>query len=72
MKKRITCKDINAEIAKLGGKERLVAGKDYWYFIEGDSEKWVRSSVMIYRLNALTLKQWVEIWRDYRDEFLNS
>jgi hypothetical protein len=63
---RINTKMVNAAIEKLGGKERLVHGKGYFYFTGGDSELWPRSSVMIYRLNSMTLEQWVEEYKQLK------
>jgi len=72
LRKQIRCIHINKAIEAEGGKERLVRGDGYWYFTEGDAEKWPETSVMVHRLNSLTLKQWVEVWRQMRDAYLNS
>lgn len=63
---RVTLARINDAIRKLGGAEQLVRGNAYFYFIDGDAAAWPASSVYVYRLNALTLDQWVEEWRTLR------
>jgi len=60
---RLTLKRINQEIARRGGKERLVRGLGYFYFTDGDAASWPRSGVYVYRLGQLTLDQWIKIWR---------
>lgn len=58
---------INKAIAALGGKEILVKGSDYFYFTEGEAFKWERSSVYVFKLNDLTLEQWLEEYKSLKD-----
>lgn len=68
MSKRLTIASINAAIKAKGGNEILYKGNGYFYFWEGDAPDWHSSSVMVYRLNDLTLEQWVNEWERMRDE----
>lgn len=65
---RLTIAAINAEIAKRGGKEILIKGNGYFYFWEGDAPEWHSSSVYVFRLNDLTLDQWIADWETKRNE----
>ena len=56
---RLTLKTVNKALAAAGHAERLVQGDGYWYFAEGDTPRWPVTMVCIYRLNALTLEQWI-------------
>lgn len=60
MTKRLTLNAINKALAAKGCGERLVKGNGYWYFAEGKAHFWPSSSVLVYRLNDLTLEQWLE------------
>ena len=57
-------RSINNALAVRGVKERLFKGKGYFYFSEGNSERWRSTSVDVYRLNALTLDQWLNQWKE--------
>jgi len=61
---RLTLRRINAAIAAIGGREQLVRGKGYFYFVGGNAASWPRSGVYVYRLNALTLDQWLAEYRE--------
>jgi hypothetical protein len=65
----LTLKKINAAIAERGGKEVLVKGEGYFYFIEGDAWSWSRQSVYVYRLNDMSLEAWMQAWESRRDEY---
>ena len=60
---RLTLETINAEIARRGGKEKLVrgqgAGAGYFYFINVGKKEVPGSGIMISRLNDYTLEQWM-------------
>ena len=62
--KRLTLRTVNTELEKLGIAERLVQGKGYLYFTEGNAHKWPSSSVYVCRLNHLTLADWIIAYRD--------
>jgi len=55
----VTLNQINHALAARGVAERLVRGKGYFYFWEGDAPRWRNSCVMVFRLNAFTLDQWL-------------
>ena len=56
---RLTLKKVNAALAAKGIPERLVQGNGYLYFVEGDAAGWYSSSVAVWRLNDLSLEQWL-------------
>ena len=66
----ITLKQVNKAIAALGGKEELVKGDGYYYFIEGDAWSWDMQSVYVNTLNQMPLDRWVAIWKDRHDEYV--
>lgn len=43
--KKITARTINAQLAALGICERLVQGRGYVYFVDGDAAGWYSSSI---------------------------
>lgn len=43
----------------------LVRGKGYFYFVFDDGKRYDTLSVMVYRLNDLTLAQWVDEGKQY-------
>jgi len=63
----VTRKKINAAIAAIGGTEEIVKGRGYWYFAGGASSGWLSSSVYVYRLDDLTLAQWIEEYHELRN-----
>lgn len=65
---RLTIAAINQAIANKGGKEILVKGNGYFYFSDGDAPDWQSSAVYVYRLNDLTLEQWIAEWENKRNE----
>lgn len=68
----LTLKQVNNAIAKAGFNEVLVAGDGYYYFIEGDAFQWESSSVYVYRLNHLSLDQWLAAHKALRTAYANS
>jgi hypothetical protein len=56
----ITLKQVNAALKAKGAKEMLFKGAGYFYFAEGDTWHWPGTSVYVYRLNELTLEEWLE------------
>jgi hypothetical protein len=65
---RLTLRTINAEIARRGGKETLVRGEGYFYFVNVGWRQEPSSGVYVYRLNELTLDQWLGELGDKRIE----
>jgi hypothetical protein len=55
---------LNKTIAAEGINLELVAGNGYFYFVGPGSENLYTASVMVYRLNNLTLEQWMAEARD--------
>jgi hypothetical protein len=53
----LTLKGVNAELKRRGYAEELVRGEGYFWF-DGPT-LWPRTAVYVYRLNHLTLDQWV-------------
>lgn len=54
-----TVRDVNARLAARGVAERLVRGKDYYYFSGGTSESWFTSSVYVARVSDLSIDSWM-------------
>ena len=59
----LTLKKVNQELKNLGSQEILVKGKDYYYFAEGNSCFWQSCSIMVMRLNDLSLEEWIHEWK---------
>jgi hypothetical protein len=57
--KRITLTIINAELKRRGHAERLVRGRGYFYFVDGQALDWFSSSVFVNHLHQLTLAEWI-------------
>ena len=56
-----TLKKVNAELVRLGIRAELVKGDGYFYFVGQDVELAQEQGVYgVFRLNDLTLDQWVE------------
>lgn len=51
---------VNKKIAERGIKAELVKGDGYFYFVGDDLGLEYTSSVMVNRINQLTLDQWME------------
>ncbi|WYW02598.1 hypothetical protein Peetri_00010 [Pseudomonas phage vB_PpuM-Peetri] len=68
---RLTLAAVNAEIEKLGGKETLVKGKGYFYWIGGraDAAPQIWTSIYVAALNQMTLAQWLEDWKRNDDQY---
>lgn len=55
----LTLKRVNKALEAAGIPERLVKGRGYYYFVEGAAAGWPCSSILVYKLNCLTLEQWI-------------
>lgn len=55
----VTLSKVNREIARQGGTETLVKGYGYFYFINCGARRVPSSGVMVYRINQLTVEQWL-------------
>jgi hypothetical protein len=60
---RITVAQVNKMLKSKGVKEELVRGKDYFYFIGGDSYLWQGTMVYTTRVNGMSLERW---WDEYQ------
>lgn len=56
----LTLKTVNRHLKSLGVREELVKGEGYFYFSGGTAHKWYTTIVYVWRINDLTLEQWVE------------
>lgn len=55
----LTLKQVNSKIAELGFKAELVKGEGYFYFIGDDVDLCYSTSVGVYRLNHLSMEDWL-------------
>lgn len=67
---RVKCADeeatvatVNAELKRIGAKERLTHGRGYYYFYGGDAAGWYSSSVPVYSVGELKLSEWIDIYK---------
>ena len=51
---------VNRLLRALGHGEKLVAGRGYLYFVDGDASGWYSSSVPVCYLRDLTVGRWIE------------
>lgn len=54
---------VNAALKRMGAAERLVKGRGYCYFTEGEAMDWPTSSVMVNRMSQLTVGEWIEEYK---------
>jgi hypothetical protein len=67
---KLTTRQINAAIKKLGGEEILVRGDGYWYFTEGNADQWDESGVYgVNFLYQMPLERWIAEYTSRRDQF---
>lgn len=66
--KRLTLASVNKTIGAEGIDAELVQGEGYLYFIGPDVEYAKSTSVMVARLNHLTLERWLEEAKSIHDE----
>jgi hypothetical protein len=64
----LTISKINKTIKAEGIDLELVPGQGYFYFVGPGSENLYTASVLVYRLNHLTLEQWMSYAREYAQE----
>ena len=62
----LTLKVINDELARLGRKERLVKAHNYFFFQDGEADNWVDKSVGVRTISKLTLKEWIEEFKQLK------
>ncbi len=56
----LTLKTVNREIQKSFPEFELFKGDNLFYIVGPNTELWDQTSVYTYRINHLTLAQWVE------------
>jgi hypothetical protein len=59
----VTLRTVNQALRKAGITDELVKGAGYFYFV-GEASNWPKCSVYVYRVNQLTIPQWIEEYRD--------
>ena len=65
-----TLKQVNKALEALGTNDRLYKGNGYYYFSGGEADGWPSVSVMVYRLNQLSLNSWIQEYKRLQE--LNS
>ncbi len=55
-----TAAKVNKVLRRMGVEERIVQGRGYVYFTEGEAHTWYSSSLPINRINHLTVRQLIE------------
>jgi hypothetical protein len=60
---RVTLKNVNDELARLGFDARLAKGSGYFYFWTGEAAEWLDRIVQVERIGQLNLEQWIEEFR---------
>jgi hypothetical protein len=55
----INRRTINKALSSKGYSDKIFAGEGYFYFSGDTASKFPQSSVYVYRLNDLSLEQWV-------------
>ncbi len=61
---RVTLRAVNVELARQGIDSFLVNAGKYFYFKGGAAAGWLDRTVPVTRVGDLTLKQWVETYRE--------
>lgn len=52
--------EVNRLIKAMGRKERLVAGRGYCYFTDGNTSSWHQTAVYVNSISQLTVASWME------------
>lgn len=55
-----TAAKVNKVLRRMGVEERIVQGRGYVYFTEGEAHTWYSSSIPINRINHMTVRQLIE------------
>lgn len=62
-------RDVNRELAKLGVPERLARGKGYYYFVNGETDRWHTQSVGgVFHISQMSVEEWVEMYHYLKAE----
>ena len=57
---RLTLKNIDDELRRLGHDVHVEKGDGYFYFWKGEANDWLDRTVKVPKVSSLTLKQWVD------------
>jgi hypothetical protein len=56
---RLTLKNIDAELQRLGHDVHVEKGDGYFYFWKGEANDWLDRTVNVPKVGSLTLEQWI-------------
>ena len=56
---RLTLKNVNDELTRLGHRARLEKASAYFYFFGGDATEWLERTVHVAKISDHTLEQWI-------------
>lgn len=59
---------VNRVLRELGVEERIVQGRGYVYFAEGDAHSWYSSSIPIHHVRQMTVRQLIEEYVRLKNE----
>lgn len=59
---------VNRVLRELGVEERIVQGRGYVYFAEGDAHSWYSSSIPIHHIRQMTVRQLIEEYVRLKNE----
>jgi hypothetical protein len=61
---KLTLDKVNKELKKQGYDTKLVKGEGYFYFVGKEAWDFKCQSVYVFRLNDLSLEQWVKEYEE--------
>jgi hypothetical protein len=64
----ITLPQVNNALRKAGIKDELVKGEGYFYFMGDEASGWRDSAVHVFRLNEMTVQQWVDQYKELKND----
>lgn len=59
-KTSVTVAAVNRALRSAGYGEKLRRGRGYYFFSGGQAETWKTSGVYVYRVDQLTVEQWLD------------
>ena len=59
-----TLATVNKYLRSKGVKEKVVRGRGYYYFIDGNAYDWPSQSVYVYRASDISLGDWYDHWKE--------
>lgn len=65
---RLTLRHVNKFLREHGVPDVLHAGKGYFYFNGPNADKWPQQGVYVYRINQLTLQQWLQQYNMLKEQ----